>query len=245
MIKIGVVSKVKEIELEQLREIVAAINKQLALHFAPFWAIEAQATIFSSTSLIPVGYFPVTIEYDIGEDLGGFHGVDDDGIPFGKVRYSSKVSYVLSHEILEIVHNPYLKKFRKTTGFKENEDDPLYVEEVADATDGKGYLIDGIEVSNFITPDWFNKVHVENIKYDFLGLLKRPRELYEGGYISWLSVQGEYWQAVKTKGKLLIRKLTGSSVASETKNNPLAWIIPSAVILLSIVAYLLIRKKTS
>ncbi|KAL6953720.1 hypothetical protein U1Q18_050164 [Sarracenia purpurea var. burkii] len=30
-------------------------------------------------------------------------------------------------------------------GFKENEDDPLYVEEVADATDGKGYLIDGIE----------------------------------------------------------------------------------------------------
>ncbi|NBB31918.1 hypothetical protein [Cellulophaga sp. BC115SP] len=220
MIRIGVVSKVKEIELDQLRKIVAAINKQLSLHFAPYWAIEAQATIFSSSSLIPTSYFPVTIEYDIGEDLGGFHGVDDDGVPFGKVRYSSKVSYVLSHEILEMVHNPYLKKFRKTTGFKENEDDPLYVEEVADATDGKGYLIDGIEVSNFITPDWFNKVHVENIKYDFLGLLKRPRELYEGGYISWLSVQGEYWQAVKTKGKLIIRKLTGSSVASETKDNP-------------------------
>ncbi|MDI9882437.1 hypothetical protein [Flectobacillus longus] len=245
MIRIGVVSKVKEIDLELLRKIVVAINKQLALHFAPYWAIEAQATVFSSTSLIPVGYFPVTIEYDIGEDLGGFHGVDDDGIPFGKVRYSSKVSYVLSHEILEIVHNPYLKKFRKTTGFKENEDDPLYVEEVADATDGKGYLIDGVEVSNFITPDWFNKVHVEGIKYDFLGLLKRPRELYEGGYISWLSVQGEYWQAVKTKGKLLIRKLTGSSVASETKNNPLAWIIPSAAILIGIFTYLFMQRKTS
>lgn len=244
MIRIGVVSKVKEIELEQLRKIVAAINKQLALHFAPYWAIEAQATIFSSSSLIPTSYFPVTIEYDIGEDLGGFHGVDDDGVPFGKVRYSSKVSYVLSHEILEMVHNPYLKKFRKTTGFKENEDDPLYVEEVADATDGKGYLIDGIEVSNFITPDWFNKVHVENIKYDFLGLLKRPRELYEGGYISWLSVQGEYWQAVKTKGKLLIRKLTGSSVASETKDNPWVYFFTFLALCVIFLIYRIFNTKS-
>lgn len=244
MIRIGVVSKVKEIDLEQLRKIVVAINKQLALHFAPYWAIEAQATVFSSTTLIPSGYFPVTIEYDIGEDLGGFHGVDDDGIPFGKVRYSSKVSYVLSHEILEMVHNPYLKKFRKTTGFKENEDDPLYVEEVADATDGKGYLIDGIEVSNFITPDWFNRVHVENIKYDFLGLLKRPRELYEGGYISWLSVQGEYWQAVKTKGKLLIRKLTGASVASETKNNPLGYVFTFLGLCAIFLIYRILKSKS-
>lgn len=244
MIRIGVVSKVKEIDLEQLRKIVAAINKQLALHFAPYWAIEAQATVFSSTTLIPSGYFPVTIEYDIDEDLGGFHGVDDDGIPFGKVRYSSKVSYVLSHEILEMVHNPYLKKFRKTTGFKENEDDPLYVEEVADATDGKGYLIDGIEVSNFITPDWFNRVHVENIKYDFLGLLKRPRELYEGGYISWLSVQGEYWQAVKTKGKLLIRKLTGASVASETKNNPWGYVFTFLGLCAIFLIYRILKSKS-
>ncbi len=243
MIRIGVVSKVKEINVSQLQKIVAAINKQLTLHFSPYWAIDAQAQVFAEVSQIPSGYFPVTVEYDIDEDLGGYHGVDKNGVPFGKVKYSSRTSYVLSHEILEIVHNPYLKKFRKTTGYKENEDDPLFVEEVADATDGKGYTIDGFEVSNFITPDWFNKVHQEGIKYDFLGLLKRPRELYEGGYISWMNLQGEYWQAVKTKGKLLIRKLTGENVASQTKNNPLAWIIPASVALACLGLYLLFRKK--
>lgn len=245
MIKIAVISNVKEIQGDGLEKMVNAINKQLSLHFAPVWAVESQAVVFQDVKTAKsLGYYPVTIQYEIDEQtLGGYHAVGDDGIPYGLVKYSSRSSYVLSHEIMEIVHNPFLKKFRKTTGYKENEDDPLFVEEVADATDGKGYLIDGFEVSNFITPDWFNKTHQEGIKYDYLGLLKRPRELYEGGYISWMNVQGEYWQAVLTKGKLLYRKLTGQTVASQTKDNPMVYVLGFLGLCALYLVYRIIKKS--
>lgn len=224
--KIAVISEVSLIQFDYLQKVCLAIQKQLDQHFVKSWAKTAQITAFKSLAEIPAEYNVITVKSNISVKLDGFHGVDDSGKPYGEIKYWQRWTYTLSHEVLEMVHNPYLKEFRKNPSIIDpNTENPLFVEEVADATDGKGYFIDGIEVSNFITPYWYDIVKTDGRKYDYLGLLTAPRQLYEGGYVSWLSVTNEYYQAQKTKGILYVKNLTKNtpfeaiaSSASETEN---------------------------
>ena len=54
------------------------------------------------------------------------------------------------------------------------------------------FLVDGIEMSNFVHPSWFEPFkHPAGTKYDHLGLLKKPFSMTKGGYV-----------IIKKKGKL-------------------------------------------
>jgi hypothetical protein len=54
------------------------------------------------------------------------------------------------------------------------------------------FLVDGIEMSNFVHPSWFEPFkHPAGTKYDHLGLLKKPFSMTKGGYV-----------IIKKKGKV-------------------------------------------
>ena len=59
-----------------------------------------------------------------------------------------------------------------------------YAYEMCDAVEEDTFLVDGIEMSNFLHPAWFEPFkHPGGTKYDHLGLLGRPFTMTKGGYV--------------------------------------------------------------
>ena len=67
-----------------------------------------------------------------------------------------------------------------------------YAYEMSDPVEEDTFLVDGIQMSNFVHPSWFEPFkHPPGTKYDHLGLLTKPFSMTKGGYV-----------IVKKKGKV-------------------------------------------
>ena len=90
-----------------------------------------------------------------------------------------------------------------------------------DATEADKYLINGVWVSNFVTPCYFEPPSsLVGVKLDYMGLIKAPYEIRPGGYNQywlngWRMVQNNsvaprsYRQAVHGRGALRRRGFRG------------------------------------
>jgi hypothetical protein len=78
-------------------------------------------------------------------------------------------------------------------------DGRVYALEVCDAVeaDALAYEIDGVLVSDFITPSWFEPAQADRM--DFKRRISRPLQLASGGYISVLNPAGG-WTQIAAQG---------------------------------------------
>jgi len=113
--------------------------------------------------------------------LAAFHDVYDDflTVVFVKESIDTGVSWTvtLSHEILEAIIDPDCDKSVKFGA-------RIYALEVCAPVQGddSGYEINGIKVSDFITPEWFTGGKSPNVHRDFTGCLFEPRTALTGSY---------------------------------------------------------------
>jgi hypothetical protein len=73
----------------------------------------------------------------------------------------------------------------------------LYTQEIASPcqADEDGYNIDGVRVSDFVFPSWFEpKADPQNTQFDFTKHAKRPLYVCQGGYISVYDIKGGQWR---------------------------------------------------
>jgi hypothetical protein len=57
------------------------------------------------------------------------------------------------------------------------------------------YTINGVLVSDFITPHYYDPRTTTGARYSFTGAVTRPREILRGGYVSWWEPQSNHvWQ---------------------------------------------------
>jgi len=164
--------------------LVAAIQQQLDLHFLPVWGHSAELYVAQSAGDIAQFDYSCTVcnESDIPGD-GGYHDVDSSGRPFAKVfpdtlaRADMDFSVALSHEILEMVADPW----GNSTVVYDCGDGTgaVYKLEVCDPVQSSTYLIDGVRVSNFVTPQYFRQGG--QAPYDYLGILQWPFSIAPSG----------------------------------------------------------------
>jgi hypothetical protein len=64
--------------------------------------------------------------------------------------------------------------------------------------DSLGYEIDGVLVSDFITPCWFELTHADRV--DFKRRIVKPLELASGGYVSVWDAGGG-WMQIAARGE--------------------------------------------
>jgi hypothetical protein len=89
--------------------------------------------------------------------------------------------------------------------------------EVCDAVEATTYLIDGIPVSNFCLPPYFEPVpHLTGLKLDWMGLCKSPLEILPGGYGQWFDAKSgwkmeTHAEAPPRKYRLQMREMNGRS----------------------------------
>lgn len=189
-IKIAVINESSVLTDAEVSQSVPSLQKQITDHAAPAWGISA------TLRFIPKGSEPDADEWwlavlDDSDQAGalGYHDLTDQGLPLSKVFAKSDITFgdswtvTCSHELLEMLVDPNINL---TVLEQDDKGSRLYAYEVCDAceADQFAYEIDGIRVSDFVYPAWFESFRARgSTQFDYRGEIQAPFELLSGGYI--------------------------------------------------------------
>src|ERR1700740_728212 len=94
--QVALVSEVSDITFSDLTRTSAALQKQATRDLGPTWDVEATVDPFSKLEDVPLGYWPIIVQADIGFDAAGIH-LDKDGQPFALVNAGEGWQLTASH----------------------------------------------------------------------------------------------------------------------------------------------------
>jgi hypothetical protein len=216
-IKVSVINASSVVTDDEVRTLVAALQKQVSRDFAPVWGIDAELVFVPAGGKPDAGTWWLSI-LDNTDRAGvlGHHDLTPDGLPVGKSfagtdkHFGHCWTVTASHELLEMLADPdiNLSVFVHPTAT----DSTLYAYEVCDPCqdDSFGYDIDGVTVCNFVYPAYFQSFRPSgSTQFDHLGKIQKPvPEVLDGGYISafdvnstagWHPVMGATFDPVNTR----------------------------------------------
>ncbi|PAC33302.1 hypothetical protein [Flectobacillus sp. BAB-3569] len=215
--KIALLDKTGKISYELLQQIAKAIQIQLQRDVSPKWDVSGEVRAFRTFGEIPAGFWTVSILEETENKFNGTHWYDSTtNIPYAQARLTDWVTQeytqnhltkVLSEEIIEMCIDPYGQRIVRGKDFEDNTQEVEFLVELADpiANPSIGYYINDIFVTNFIYPSYFNVTHVAGTKYDHLGLLKKPLDLFDRSYQIFRRA-GQWFKAFMVQGKIVVRK---------------------------------------
>jgi hypothetical protein len=185
----------------EVEAVIPALQHQVTADFKAYWDVDCSLLFLPRGQALVAGWWQIVVTDDPDQAGAlGYHELSSQGTPLGKVfakldlQAGTSWTATLSHELLEMLADPWLNWCAQSA------DGRIYALEVCDAVEADrwGYEIDGVLVADFVTPSWFAKREAERV--DFVGRIKRPLELAEGGYISVLDpVAG--WKQLAAKGE--------------------------------------------
>jgi hypothetical protein len=91
-----------------------------------------------------------------------------------------------------------------------------YLLEVCDPCLATYYTVNGLPVSDFYTPRYFDPVHIESVRYSFTGAIKEPLEILPGGYLSWIDPLDSALYQLEAGGQPFLLKSEAELAASRT-----------------------------
>jgi hypothetical protein len=194
-INVAVVSEVKDHDPSDVARVSAALQRQAIRDFRPAWDVEATVDYFPKLEDVPVGYWPIMIRDDIGAPgAAGIH-LDKDGQPFALVTMSDSWSLTASHELLEMLADPFGNRLVPGQSPKPDQGRVEFLVEVCDPSEADefGYTVNDILMSDFYTQHFFDPVKAEGVRYSYTGAITEPRTILKGGYISWHEPVSDHW----------------------------------------------------
>ena len=192
---VGVVSQSRKLKSSDVAAAAAAIQKQVSRDFGPIWQVDATVSYFEKLTDVPLGYWPVIIKDDIGEPgAGGVH-LDDNKQPYALVQAEDFWQLAASHETLEMLADPAGNRLTTGTSPKKGEGRVQFLVEVCDPCEATNfaYHVNGILVSDFYTPHYFDPAVTVGTRYSFSGAITQPRQVLKGGYLSWFDPVTKHW----------------------------------------------------
>lgn len=191
MMQIAVVNATTVLTDAALQSMVDAVQTQVHRDFLPAWGVDAALHCVPKGSKPPLGmsWMAVLDTADVAGALG-YHDVTNDGLPLGKVFAKTtaddggKVSVTLSHEVLEMLADPDVNLLCEIRSGRTRR---YFAYEVCDAVeaDTLGYDINGVTVSDFVTPASFETFLPKGRTFDFQGKLLSPLPaMMPGGYLA-------------------------------------------------------------
>lgn len=181
----------------ELSHLAAALQRQAVRDVAPVWGVTASVDAFPTRKVVPTGRWHIVIKNKIGAPgAAGFHD-DEHGQPYALVQRADTLEatcLTASHELVEMMVDPFGRNFVPGRGITPGQTRVRYLVEACDPCedDRYAYEVEGLPVSDFITPDYHAPV-MTGRRCSFTGAVKRPRDILRGGYLSWL-YQNVYWQ---------------------------------------------------
>jgi hypothetical protein len=192
VLDIHVANRSTRVSDADVRRMTKAVATQVREHFAPAWEIPVNPVTFLADPRDKPATGAVLTVVDKPDQDGvlGWHTEGENGVIYGYVFAAPvldnggavlsgadyTVSATLSHEVLETIADPHVNLW--ATG----PDGWVISQEVCDPVENGSYDIDGVAVSNFVTPMWFDVQAPPGTAVDYLGRISTPFEMDKGGY---------------------------------------------------------------
>ncbi|HEV7858305.1 MAG TPA: hypothetical protein VGO91_06715, partial [Pyrinomonadaceae bacterium] len=142
----------------------------------------------------PLGYWKIIIRDDIHFNAQGIHLNRANGQPYALVQFSNNWALTTSHECLEMLADPSGNLTQAGNSVNPDQGRVEYLVEVCDPSEAAefGYSINGVLLSDFYTPNFFDPVAAPGVRYSFTGAISEPRQVLDGGYLSWFDPTSQH-----------------------------------------------------
>ena len=207
VIQVGLVDTTGKLDRDFVHSVAIALNVQVMRDLPQFWNIHATVMYLPNPKKIPAGVWPVQLVPKLPPGEGGVH-LDKHNQPYSLVIAkpgSNDWTIDASHETLEMLVDPFGNRLQTSrsinivgNGVQDGTGEFNYLVEACDPceADTCAYSIQGVAVSDFITPHFYDPVTTSGTRYSFTGALKAPRQLLPGGYISYIDLAQDRWQQI-------------------------------------------------
>jgi hypothetical protein len=154
------------------------------------------------TTKVPAGVMIINVKDKT--DLAGAAGYHwtEDGLPVTYVFAKDDMadgqgidglSSTLSHEVIEMLVDPDVNLYAVGVDPKDRRKKALFGCEACDPVQGNRYTIDGVAVSDFVYPEWFEPERTEGERFNYMNTLETPFSLDANGYASILVLSTRKW----------------------------------------------------
>ncbi len=193
--QVALVAEDDSVDLPTLTAAAAALQKQATRDFTPLWMTRSEVSAFARLEDMPLDYWPIIIKADIGDPSAAGYHEDDHGQPFALVQYSDDWTLTASHELLEMLADPFGRRMVAGNSPKTGQGRVKFLVEVCDPCEDKkfAYTVNEIVVSDFYTPHFFDPVPAPGVRYSYTNSIKQPRQVLKNGYLSWFDLASKTW----------------------------------------------------
>jgi hypothetical protein len=226
VIQVGLVDKTRKLDPQLVQAAAAALNIQVIRDLPQYWNIQATVLHLPDPTHIPLGVWPVFLVAKLPPGEGGVH-LDKKNQPYSLVIAtpdSADWTIDASHETVEMLVDPAGNRLQLSRAIEIAGQDVQdgtgefeYLVEACDPCEGNqyAYTIQGVAVSDFITPRFYDPVVTSGTRYSFAGNIQRPRQILPGGYISFIDQQADEVEQILFLGpRPVLRKLGSAGGAS-------------------------------
>jgi hypothetical protein len=186
---------------------VDAIKIQCDHDVAPIWGHTVNFNAVSSGNIPVAGNWQCGF-FDDSTQAGvlGWHDVGPNNEPLIKIfvkeamKFGENPSVTLSHEVIECIGDANANTTVK--GQDPSGKPCLLFQELCDAVESSLYDINGVKVSDFLFPNWFNELPKTN-EMDFLKVVPKQFQLAAGGYEEVSYDNGATWSQINKASQRL------------------------------------------
>ena len=163
-------------------DLIAAMQEYVDKFVAPIWATPAK--LMKSTGFVKGAWAMVFLDDADQPGALAYHDLTPDGLPQSKVFVKTTidngdlVSVSASHELVEMLVDPAINLM--STG-----PDPkvVYAYESADPVEALSFKVQGIPMSDFVYPSYFEEFHKpKSVRFDQMNKVTKPFQILSGGY---------------------------------------------------------------
>lgn len=203
---ISVINFSNNLNDQDVQEAIRAINRQVLEDFMPIWGSGRICRLHASKygpsdeetlSKDPMMGESVIYLVDQATLAGalGYHSLNSEGRPFGFVytEFLEDWTVTFSHEVLELIVDPIASILVPGPDPRNLNNLVLHTYEVCDAVERTSYLIDGIRLSNFVTPQYFTYPDERGTRNDFLGVGVKSFNATPGSHLAFFDLATNDW----------------------------------------------------
>jgi len=183
-------------------ELTLALQSFVDTCVVPVWGTPCH--LLPAKILIPNTWAIVFLDNADAASALGYHDLTPDGFPLSKVfvktalQFNEKVSVTASHELVEMLVDPAINLCAQAPN------GIMYAYETADACEALSFPINGIPMSDFVYPSWFEGWRTtKSTQFDYLDKITTPFQLLSGGYANVFS-RGKWRQIFGSQQKKLL-----------------------------------------
>ncbi len=167
------------VDLDQL---IASMQQYIDQYIVPVWGTPAK--LVKSTNFIPGAWAMVFLDNADQPGALAYHDLTPDGFPEAKVfvettiQNNDLVSVSASHELVEMLVDPATNMMTSGPDAK-----TIYAYESADPVEELNFPVNGIPMSNFVYPSYFETFRKPNsVQFDQMKSVTQPFQILSGGY---------------------------------------------------------------